>query len=186
MTVANPAISVEQLRVAQAAIAKGAHVDAALASVGVRAGMSVLEAMGEGQPRAGAVTHRHELLAKGRVAARGKMNKTEATFAIDLELQRLTGLVLWWACEPCSFRLSQPPKAEPGEQGGQPARVTVDFMVLVVTREIEMIDVKGTGVDNEAQRVAMKCAAQQYPLFRWKIVKKQKQAAGGGWKVETL
>jgi hypothetical protein len=179
MSVANPAISVEQLRVAQAAIAAGAHVDEALASVGVKAGMSVLEAMGAGQPRAKSATHRHELLAQGRVAERGRMNGTEATFAIDLELQRLSGLVLWWAFEPGSFRLSQPDE-------GMPARVTPDFMVLVATREIELIDVKGTGVDNEAQRVRMKCAAQQYPLFRWKIVKKQTKAAGGGWKTEVL
>jgi hypothetical protein len=43
--------------------------------------------------------------------------------------------------------------------------LTIDFIVLLPDGTTYLDDSKGTGVDNDAQRVAMTCAAEQYPLW---------------------
>lgn len=123
--------------------------------------------------------HRFAGLSKGRIAERGKMNQTEKAYAGLLAQRVLDGEVAKWWFEPFSLRLSRPAT-------GQPARLTIDFMILMPDGVTYLDDAKGTGVDNDAQRVAMKCAAEQYPLWIFRIVKRQTKAQGGGWKVTQL
>lgn len=138
----------------------------------------VAAALGK-QKRKGKGGHRFQSLSKGRIAERGVMNDTEKLYAAQLAQRVLAGEIAKWWFEPFSLRLSRPEK-------GQPARVTIDFMILMPDGTTYMDDTKGTGVDNDAQRVAMKCAAEQYPLWIFRIVKKQTKAQGGGWKIEEL
>lgn len=125
------------------------------------------------------VGHRFQALSRGRIAERGVMNQTEKLYAAELAQQVRAGQVARWWFEPFSLRLSRP-------AAGQPARLTIDFMVLLPDGTTYLDDTKGTGVDNDAQRVAMKCAAEQYPLWIFRIVKRQTKAQGGGWKVTEL
>ena len=60
----------------------------------------------------------------------------------------------------------------------KPARLTIDLMVLLPDGTTYLDDAKGTVVDNDAQRVAMKCAAEQYPLWIFQIVKRHTKAQG--------
>lgn len=136
----------------------------------------VAAALRKGAKRSAKGGHRYAGLSKGRIAERGKMNQTEKAYAAVLAQRVLAGEIVKWWFEPFSLRLSRPAT-------GQPARITVDFMILMPDGTTYMDDTKGTGVDNDAQRVAMKCAAEQYPLWIFRIVKRQEN---GGWKVTEL
>lgn len=110
-------------------------------------------------------------LARGRTAKRGTMNKTEAAYARILDREIEEGKTLRYWFEPMSFRLSSPP-------GGQPARYTPDFMLLRPTGEVWIVDVKsGSGFDDNAAIVRIKCCAEQYPLFRFFLAKKLETGA---------
>lgn len=123
-------------------------------------------------------THRFVGLSKGQIAERGIMNATEAQYAAELDLRIQAGEVADYWFEIGTLRLSHPPE-------GQPARITVDFMVLMPDGETHMVDVKG-GQVNDASIVAMKCAAEQYPLWRFFIAQKQAKKDGGGFKLSEL
>lgn len=122
---------------------------------------------------------RFDVLSKGKTIGRGNMNLTEATYARELDIRKAAGEIVAWWFEPLSVRLSSPPM-------GQPARYTPDFMVLYPDGLTEIIDVKGTGIDNEASLVRLKCAAELFPLWRWRLVKKRTKRQGGGWKITEV
>ena len=118
-------------------------------------------------------------LSRGRVTERGAMNKTETRYARELDaMVRSETLARYWF-EPFSLRLSNPPE-------GQPARYTPDFLLLYPDGRTVVVDVKGSGLDDTAAIVRAKCAAEQYPLWEFWIVKQQTKKAGGGWKTTEV
>lgn len=134
--------------------------------------------LGKQPPKQG--SHRFSRLNVGLRRTRGEMNATETKYANELEARKQAGEIADWWFEPMSLRLSSPPE-------GQPCRVTVDFMVLMAaTGIVFMDDVKGTGVDNDASFVRMRFAAEQFPLWRFRIVKERTKKQGGGWEVREL
>lgn len=106
----------------------------------------------------------------GRAFGRG-MNKTEARYAQDLELQKRAGTILWYKFEGFTLTLA------PG------ARFTPDFAVLHCSETLEFHEIKGFW--REAARVRIKVAASLYP-FKFIAIQAVKQKDGGGWKVEKF
>jgi hypothetical protein len=123
--------------------------------------------------------HRFSGLSKGRVTARGEMNRTETKYANELQLRKLAGEIVDYWFEPFSLRLSSPPE-------GQPARYTPDFMVLMPDGLTVVDDVKGTGPDDLAAIVRIKTAAERFPLWKFRIVKQQTKKSGGGWVIKDV
>lgn len=123
--------------------------------------------------------HRFSRLSKGRVSARGEMNRTETKYANELTVRKLAGEIVDFWFEPFSLRLSSPPE-------GQPARYTPDFMVLMPDGLTVVEDVKGTGPDDLAAIVRIKSAAERFPLWKFRIVKQQTKKAGGGWEIREV
>ena len=123
---------------------------------------------------------RFDVLSKGRVTTRGSMNKSEARYADEvLEFGRASGKVVQWWFEPFSLRLSSP-------DAGQPARYTPDFMVLHCDGLTEIIDVKtASHFDDKASLVRIKCAAELYPLWKFRIVRPNKKIKGG-WESQEV
>lgn len=111
------------------------------------------------------------ILALGRLPV-GAMNKTEAAYAVHLELQRAAGAVLWWKFEPIKLRLANS------------TFYTPDFAVMIASREIELHEVKGFWQDDA--RVKIKVAADQYPMFGFVAIKAQAKRDGGGWLRESF
>ena len=89
----------------------------------------------------------------------GTMNRTEQRYANLLEVQRLAGEIASWHYEAFRLRL------------GENWRTTwnPDFMVILSTGEIELVDVKGGGGMEDDARVKIKAAARLYPRF-WYVV----------------
>lgn len=127
--------------------------------------------------------HRFAGLNRGLRRKRGEMNDTEAAYAAELEQRRLAGEIADWWFEPFSIRLTHPPE-------GNPCRLTPDFMVLMNSGLVFIDDTKGSGPDNEASIVRMKCAAELFPLWRFRIVKHRKSADikrdGRRWDITEL
>jgi hypothetical protein len=113
----------------------------------------------------GAGGSRFTRLAQGLNRKRGQMNQTEAAYERwVLEPAKAAGEILDWWYEPMTVRLSHPP-------AGQPAKYTPDFMILGADGRIFMDDVKGSGPDDPAAIVRIKCAAELFPLFVWRLAK---------------
>ena len=122
---------------------------------------------------------RFDRLSRGLNRKRGEMNKTEAKYAGELEAKKLAGEIVGYWFEPFSLRLSSPP-------AGQPARYTPDFMVLYPDGETHLEDVKANGPDDFAAIVRIKCAAEMYPLWRFRIVRQRRVKDGGGWDIKEV
>lgn len=123
-------------------------------------------------PKAAQAAKSHQIAQNqaGRASRHG-MNKTEARYAQDLELQKRAGVVIWWKFEGFTLTLA------PG------ARFTPDFAVMKRSGELEFHEIKGFW--REAARVRIKVAASLYP-FKFIAVQAIKQKDGGGWKVEKF
>ena len=121
---------------------------------------------------------RYHGLAKGRIAKRGAMNRTETEFRDQLSLRKNAGEILEYWFEPFSLRLTS---SVPG--GAQGARYTPDFMILHSDLTIEIVDVKGTGPDDIAGDVRLKAAAELFSLWRFSKAKKRTKKNGGGFQV---
>lgn len=104
--------------------------------------------------------------ALGRLPA-GVMNKTEAEFARELEMQLKAGLIADWKFEVETFKLAND------------CRYTPDFRVLEKDRTITFYEVKGYWIGDA--RVKIKVAAQQNPMYRFIAVRKRPKKDGGGW-----
>lgn len=118
-------------------------------------------------------------LSKGLVRTRGAMNKTEAKYASELELQKRSGLISDYWFEPFSLRLSSP-------ECGQPARYTPDFMILMPDGTTIVDDVKNSSIDDNAAIVRIKCAAELFPLWVFRLVRPRKIKDGGGFEAQEV
>lgn len=126
------------------------------------------------------MTSRFRHLARGLNRKRGEMNRTEAAYAAVLDGMKASGEVVAYWFEPASFRLSSPPE-------GQPARVTPDFMVLMASGEVWVVDCKtSSGFDDNAGIVRLKCGAESFPLFRWFVARQRLKRDGGGFELTEL
>lgn len=133
------------------------------------------KAVSRAQHRGG---HRFKALASGN-QRRGVMNGAERAYAAFLEQQRLAGEIRFWDYERQRTIVTHPAE-------GVGVNYTPDFVVILADGTIAYDDVKGTGVDNDASLVRAKAAAEICWYFRYRIVKKQTKAQGGGWKVTEL
>lgn len=87
---------------------------------------------------------------------RGRMNKTEERFESSvLQVRKLAGEIDSWEYEKLKFRLADG------------AYYTPDFVVYLADGTIEIAEVKGSAGWEEAARVRMKVAAEQFPRFGW-------------------
>lgn len=98
---------------------------------------------------------------------KGRMNKTEAAYAQNLELQRHAGKIHWYEFEPLKLRLAEN------------TFYTPDFGIVAEDGVFEMHEVKGHW--EEDARVKIKVAASKFP-FRFKALKKTKT----GWTEEIF
>lgn len=97
----------------------------------------------------------------------GVMNRTEREFADQLDLRRAAGEVVCYWFEAWTFKLAND------------TRYTPDFAVLLASGEIEIVEVKGPLVRDDA-RVKLRTAADRYP-FRFVMMQKQAKKFGGAW-----
>jgi hypothetical protein len=58
-------------------------------------------------------------------------------------------------------------------------RYTSDFMVLNTDGTLDLIDTKGAGPIDPTSLVKIRCAADQFPMFNFHVMQKQKN---GTWK----
>lgn len=98
-----------------------------------------------------------------------KMNKTEAEWATMLEIRKRAGEVAWYGFEVIKIRLADKTFYEP------------DFLVMLANGELEVHEVKGGFVMDDA-RMKFKVCAEHFPA---RLVWAQK-IKGGAWKVEVL
>jgi len=109
-------------------------------------------------------------LALGRMKA-GKMNKTEAAYAIRLDEMKSDGTIRWFSFEGMTLKLADN------------TRYTPDFAVMRDDGLIELHEVKG--FFREDAKVKVKVAAEMFP-FRFLIVRKKAKKDGGGWSTEVF
>jgi hypothetical protein len=104
---------------------------------------------------------------KGVRRVAGEMNKTEAAYAHELELQRRAGMIQWFAFEGVTLKIAHD------------CRYTPDFLVMMADDTLEAREVKGFWRDDA--RVKIKVAAAKFP-FKFSAITKSK----GGWQVEEF
>ncbi len=111
------------------------------------------------------------MLALGRLPD-GEMNKTEAAYAAQLELEKQAGEITSYDFEAVKLRL------------GKKTFYTSDFLVRLKNGELELREVKGYWKDDA--RVKIKTAAYLYPMFRFVGITKVRKRDGGGWRREEF
>lgn len=102
---------------------------------------------------------------------KGVMNKDEAAYEQELKRMKDTGEIIEYWFEGVTFRLAKL------------TTLTLDFMVLLPTMEIEFHDVKGFFTDDA--KVKMKVCADKFP-FRLFTVKRKPKYKGGGWEKKQI
>ncbi len=108
------------------------------------------------------------------------MNKLEAEYAQQLEMDRRAGLISWFEFEPFKLRLA-----------GK-TFYTPDFAVVrtweapnnIFVNELEFHETKG-GFWRDDARVKIKVAAAMFP-FKFIAIRKKLLREGGGWQVEEF
>ncbi len=105
---------------------------------------------------------------KPKSASAERMNKLEAEWAGMLEARRLAGELLYWSFEPIKVRMATL------------TFYTPDFLVVRASGEMELHEVKGAFVMDDA-RLKFKLVAEHFPA---RLVWAQK-IKGGAWKVEV-
>ena len=95
------------------------------------------------------------------------MNRSEAKYAAELELQRAAGTIVWWKFEGVKLRLADA------------TFYTPDFNVMLADGTMEMHEIKGYWQDDA--RVKIKVAASLYP-FRFIAL----TAKRGAWQIEDF
>lgn len=100
----------------------------------------------------------------------GVMNKTEAAYALTLEIQRRAGLVKSFLFESVRLKI------------GHDCWYTPDFLVITAADEIECHEVKGFWRDDA--RVKIKAASERY-AFRFIAVMRDKNSPIG-WDYEEI
>lgn len=105
---------------------------------------------------------------KPKSATGSRMNKTEAEYAAMLEARLRAGELAYYAYEPIKVRLADL------------TFYTPDFMVVLTNGELELHEVKGAFVMDDA-RLKFKLVAEHFPA---RLVWAQR-LKGGAWKVEV-
>lgn len=118
-----------------------------------------------------AKVNRFDILSRGLRRTRGEMNGAESKYAQWLSAE--PDVHRWWF-EPFTLRLSHP-------EGGQPAKLTPDFIVLMTDGVTYVDDVKSGGMNDNASIVRMKAAAELYPLWKFRLVVSRLKRDGGGF-----
>ena len=108
--------------------------------------------------------------ARGRTATRvvGRMNKTEARFALTLEADKRRGEIAQWWFEPIKLRLADSTYYSP------------DFLILKPDGLLSFVEVKGFWRDDA--RVKIKVAAETYPCFPFYAATEKR----GVWHIESF
>jgi hypothetical protein len=92
---------------------------------------------------------------------KGTMNKTEAIFAENLELERLAGKVKEWGFEKIKLRL------------GDNCFYTIDFYVVEADDQLKLVEVKG-GFITAKGMVKFKTACELFPFIKFVMVQIKK------------
>ena len=98
----------------------------------------------------------------------GQMNKTEAEYALRLDIFKKSGMLEDYRFEAVKLRLANL------------TTYTPDFMVIDPDGSVVFHEVKGFWMDDA--RVKIKVAAEQYPWFHFVAATKKK----GQWEVEKF
>lgn len=107
-------------------------------------------------------------IARGRVGGhKTGMNKLEADYAMQLEMRKRVGQILWYEYEAVKLRLADN------------TFYTPDFMVMLANGELEIHETKSHWEDDA--RVKIKVAADKFP-FRFIAMTRVK----GQWKEEEF
>lgn len=104
---------------------------------------------------------KNKIYALGRLKS-GTMNQTEKRYSEMLEKRKLAGEVVWYEFEPMNLRLADK------------CFYRVDFLVMLSSGELEVHEIKGGFITDDAL-VKIKTAAAKFP-FRFimmQYVKKQ-------------
>jgi hypothetical protein len=104
------------------------------------------------------------MLARGQVLPQ-RMNKTEASYAQQLELLRRAGEILWYKYEGISLKLADDTRYIP------------DFFVMKKDFSLECHEVKG--FFHQHSKVKVKVAVEMFP-FKFILIRKTK----AGWNEE--
>lgn len=112
--------------------------------------------------------------ARGRTVRRqpGTMNKLEAAYAVHLDTLKAAGEVADWKFESIKLRLADR------------TWYTPDFCVMEPDGSLRFDETKGFLRDDAA--VKLKVAAEQYPWFRFRLVKQRARKQGGGWDIKEI
>ena len=89
-----------------------------------------------------------------------RMNKTEAAFAMTLDILKLGGGILDYWYESLKFRLADR------------TWYTPDFLVIWADGRIEVVEVKGFLRDDAA--VKFKACRDKYPWLEWRMMRRRK------------
>lgn len=111
-----------------------------------------------------------QLFALGRLKS-GERNKTEEAYEKELELQKQTGLILWYMFEGITFKLAKD------------TRYTPDFVVMLANGEIECREIKSIWRDDAKAKI--KVASALFP-FRFVAIYAKRKKEGGGWRLEDF
>lgn len=123
------------------------------------------------QSRTGHVVKRADAWGPVKAKARrvpGRMNKTEAAWALQLEAERRDGAVLAYHFEAVTFKV------------GDDCRYTPDFFVVLADGSIRFDEIKGFIRDDALVKV--KVAARMFPWFTFRVVRRVK----GAWDVKEV
>lgn len=96
---------------------------------------------------------------------RGRMNQTEKRMAQILDMRKRMGFIREWWYESVTFVV-----------GLERTRYTPDFVCNMADGSLEIVEVKGAHIRDDA-RVKFQVAARQYPFARWTM----KQWKKGEW-----
>jgi len=96
-------------------------------------------------------------------------SKWEAMYAAECQSLLGTGEILQWEYEPFSLKLTEPRTVNGNTQPG--ARYTPDFVLWLSNLQIMCVEIKGFQRNASINRYKM--AVQKYPLFLWRMVKRE-------------
>jgi hypothetical protein len=112
-------------------------------------------------------------IARGIPVEPSYRSQLEADYADLLEASRIAGEILGWWYEPLTLHLG----GEAGTRGG--VKYKIDFLVLLVSLELEVRETKGFWRRGERER--LKLAAAKFP-FRFRAVTRE----DGVWRYEEF
>lgn len=102
----------------------------------------------------------------------GVMNGLEKAWSLRLDEQLHAGEIAAWWFEPMSLRLAKGSMYKP------------DFMVIDADGLVEFHETKG--FMREAAFVRLKVAAEKFPQFVFRLIKKRTKKNGGGFDVTVI